>query len=135
MRDLASLACLALAVPSAGCVYAEGADISAPAPAGLAEALAGRTARPAVSCVPLRELGGNRSVGEESILFGGNARRIWLNRLPAGCPGLEPGRALMVRTVTGQLCRGDIVTVFDPLSGTEFGGCGLGDFTPWDRIE
>jgi hypothetical protein len=30
-----------------------------------------------------------------------------------------------------QLCRGDIVTVFDPISGVEFGGCSLGEFTPY----
>jgi hypothetical protein len=38
-----------------------------------------------------------------------------------------------VRSQSGQLCRGDIAFVVDLTSGTQYGGCGLGDFTPYDR--
>jgi hypothetical protein len=125
---------LTLGVSVAACVYEERPGVSEAGPAGLAPILAGRAARPPVSCVSLRDLGGNRSVGEEAVVFGGNARRIWVNRPPAGCPSLEAGRTLVVRTSSGRLCRGDIVTVFDPVSHAEYGGCGLGDFTPYDRV-
>jgi hypothetical protein len=100
--------------------------------ADLARILAGRVERPAVACVNIRNLGGNRTVGD-AIVFGGGMRRIYVNRPAGGCPDLDHGRSLTLRATTGQVCRGDIVTVVDRLSGTSFGGCGLGDFTPYDR--
>lgn len=115
-----------------GCMTEEGPDPSPAVEAELARALEGRVALPPGPCVNLRDLGGNRTVGD-AIIFGDNGRRIWVNRPAGGCPSLDFGRSLRTRTVTGQLCRGDIVTVFDPVTGTEYGGCGLGDFTPYDR--
>ena len=100
--------------------------------ADLAEVTADRTELPTVSCVPIRNLGGNRTVGD-AIVFGGNQRRIYVNHPPGGCPDIDSGRSLTFRTTQSQLCRGDIVTVVDRISGTSFGGCGLGDFTPYDR--
>ena len=35
--------------------------------------------------------------------------------------------------ITGQLNHRNIVTVFDPTSGIEYGSCGLGDFVPYRR--
>jgi hypothetical protein len=98
----------------------------------LTEVTANRTALPTVDCVRIRDLGGNRTVGD-AIVFGGNRRRIYINHPPGGCPDLRSGRSLTFRTTQSQLCRGDIVTVVDLVSGTSFGGCGLGGFTPYDR--
>ncbi|QAY76973.1 hypothetical protein [Sphingosinicella sp. BN140058] len=92
-----------------------------------------RQAGPPVSCVPTRTLRGNRSAGEAAIIFEGTGRRIWVNRPAAGCPALTSSRALRTKTTTSQLCRGDIVDVFDPVAGFQYGGCSLGDFTPYDR--
>jgi hypothetical protein len=104
--------------------------------ARLAAALQGYAqAGPAVSCVNLRELGGNKSVGETAIIFEGTTRsRLWVNRPRGGCPDLENGRALETRTPTGQLCSGDIATVFDPFSRINYGSCGLGEFVPYRRV-
>ena len=101
----------------------------------LAEAIRGRTAGEPVTCVDQRTLRGNRSAGEGAIIFEGPTSLIYVNRPPAGCPDLSFGRALKTRTIAGRLCRGDIVTVFDPLTGTQFGGCGLGDFVPYRRVD
>jgi hypothetical protein len=57
-----------------------------------------------------------------------------VNRPPGGCPELKFSRALITRTTSNQLCRGDIATVFDTVSGIQFGSCGLGDFTPYRRV-
>ena len=127
------LAYSGLAALAAGCAISDTPAPSPAAEAALARALEGRVARPPVSCVRLTDLGGNRSAGEDAIIFQGNGRRLYLNRPAGGCPSLDFGRALRVRSSTGQLCRGDIVTVFDPTTGTEHGGCGLGEFTPYDR--
>ena len=90
---------------------------------------------PAESCVSLRQVRGNHSVGERAIVFEGLGGRIWVNRPRAGCPDLRHTRALRTETTTSQLCRGDIATIFDPANGIEFGACGLGEFTPYRRRE
>jgi hypothetical protein len=105
----------------------------AAASVSLAAALEGRSAGAPQRCVPRRDLRGNRSVGEGAILFDGVGGTLWVNRPPAGCPDIRPGRALVVRSSQTQLCEGDIAVVVDPVSNTEFGACGLGSFEPWRR--
>jgi len=98
----------------------------------LEHVLANRVEQRTVSCVNLRDLGGNRTVGD-AIVFGDHQRRIYVNHPPAGCPELGTDRALTFRTTMTQLCRGDIVTVVDLSSRSMAGSCSLGDFTPYDR--
>lgn len=99
-----------------------------------AELMAGRTAGEPVSCVNMRDLGSSRSIGDGDILFEGPGRRIvYVNRPVGGCPDLGPGRTLVTRTTSTRLCRGDIAQVVDPVTGTTYGGCGLGDFVPYRR--
>ena len=123
---------------SAGCAAASSdqrAQIRADGEAKLATELRNyEQAGPPVSCVNQRDLGGNHSAGD-AIVFGGRTRStLYVNRPAGGCPDLNFGRALVIRTTSSQLCRGDIATILDPVSRTEFGGCGLGDFTPYRRI-
>ena len=129
-------ALISLAALTAGCTAAATEapeEMSATARTRLADELRGYTAGPTVPCVSQRDLGGNRSVGEEAIIFEGRGRTIYVNRPPAGCPELTFNRALITRTPSGRLCRGDIASVFDPTSGVEYGSCGLGDFTEYRR--
>ncbi len=106
---------------------------AAVAPSGLDALLRGRVAGTPQECVEQRLLGGNRSFGD-AIAFGDSSSEVvYLNRPPIPCPALGAGRALETRTVSGRLCRGDVVTVFDPVSGMHVGGCALGEFTPYRR--
>jgi hypothetical protein len=132
MKKLILLACVA---GLAGCTANEGMEeAAAKDEATLAAQLRDyEQAGAPVSCVNMRDLRGNRSAGEGAIIFDGPGQRIWVNRPPAGCPDLSFGRALQTRTTSTQLCRGDIAHVFDPVSGISYGGCGLGDFTPYER--
>ncbi|HEX6377103.1 MAG TPA: hypothetical protein VFZ91_15435 [Allosphingosinicella sp.] len=131
MRYLILLASACLA---AGCTSDEPVDTRVDDEAKLAAQLRGyEPAGPPVACVSMRDLQGNKSAGEGAIVFDGTGKK-WVNRPPGGCTTLEFGRALRVRTSTSQLCRGDIVTVFDPSSNSEYGGCGLGDFEPYRRV-
>ncbi|WP_324748985.1 hypothetical protein SH591_09895 [Sphingomonas sp. LY54] len=124
-----------------GCAYDRGPEAAARAEAEMAEdaanleqALAGRVAEDPQSCVNSRDLAGNKSFGEGAILFRGRTNStVYVNRPPTGCPDLSYGRALKVRTISTRLCRGDIINVFDPVSGVEYGSCSLGDFTPYRR--
>jgi hypothetical protein len=124
---------LAAALAAAGCAR-EQVEPAANDEARLAAELRDyEEAGPPVSCVPMRNLQGNRSVGEGAIVFGGVGGRIWLNRPRDGCPSIDSGRSLQTRTTSTNLCRGDIATVFDPVSGAQYGSCGLGDFQPYRR--
>jgi len=132
---------LSAAILAVGCTHNGGPQASARAQAqaaedeaGLAAVLRGRIAGPPQDCVNQGDLGGNKSYGRGVILFSGRTDDVvYVNRPAGGCSDLNFGRALKTRTTTTQLCRGDIVTVFDPISGTEYGGCGLGEFTPYRR--
>ena len=130
MRKIIALAAIAA---TAACT-AEPLEMSMDDEALLAAELRGfEQTGPAESCVSLRNLRGNRSVGEGAIVFEGQGDRIWVNRAPGGCPALTRSRAIKTQTTSTQLCRGDIATVFDPTTGFHYGGCGLGEFTPYRR--
>jgi hypothetical protein len=95
--------------------------------------LAGRTAEAPVSCVNSRLLEGNKPYGDDKILFRTkNSKLVYLNDT-GGCPAMRPSAALRIRTPSTQFCSGDIITFFDPSSGIEYGGCGLGKFTPYRK--
>ena len=135
MKKLIFASCIGLL---AGCTMNDPAEMRAAAgddEARLAAALEGyEQAGPSVSCVTQRYLRGNRSAGEGAIIFDDQSpNKIWVNRPPAGCPSLDSGRALLTRTPSDRLCRGDIARVADLQSGIEYGGCGLGDFTPYQK--
>jgi hypothetical protein len=118
----------------AGCTAQTPPEMTEAQQASLTDTLAGYTAGPPVSCVNQRLLRDNRSYGEGVIVFSGITRStLWVNRPAAGCPELRSSRALRTRTPSTQLCRGDIASVFDPVSGIEYGSCALGDFTPYRR--
>jgi hypothetical protein len=134
---------LSVAILVAGCAHNGGPEVSASTQAqvakdeaDLAVALSGRIAGPPQACVSQTELGGTRSFGRGIVLFSGRTGDVvYVNRPAAGCPDLGSGRAFKARTTATQFCRGDIVTVFDPVSGMDFGGCALGEFTPYRRAQ
>ena len=126
---------LSLAALSAGCMAEEPLEMTASAQTELTRELEGRVAGPPQACVPQRQLGGNRSIGEGVLIFRGMTNSVvYVNRPPAGCPILDSGRTLVTRTSSSQLCAGDIAQVVDPVSGAFYGACGLGDFTPYRRL-
>lgn len=126
---------LSLAALTVGCTAQEPVELTANAQNKLDEELRGRVAGTPVSCVNSRDLRGNRSAGEGVLIFDGPSRNlIYVNRPGAGCPEVGLGRALRTRTPSTRLCAGDIASVFDPVSGFEYGGCGLGEFTPYRRV-
>jgi hypothetical protein len=136
MKQIVAMAALAFVAGCAAQSSEQATEMRADSEAKLAAELRNyEQSGPPVSCVSQRDLGGNRSAGDDAIIFSGRTRSmLYVNRPAAGCSSLDFGRALIIRTSGSQLCRGEIVTVYDPISRTEFGGCGLGDFTPYKRI-
>jgi len=122
-------AILATACMSAG----EPAELSAEGQARLDSELAGRTAGPARTCLVQRDIRETRTIADGVMLFEGVGDVLWVNRGSGGCGALRHGRAFRTVTPSTSLCRGDIVTIFDPTSGIEFGGCSLDEFVPYRR--
>jgi hypothetical protein len=123
---------LSCALVAAGCMSGGPTQASSNSPRSLDDELAGRTAGQTVDCVSEHDLRGNHSAGD-AVVFEGVGSTIYVNRPPTACPDLTSSRALRVRTPSSRLCRGDIVTIFDPTSRIEYGSCSLGDFTPYKR--
>lgn len=130
---------LLAAVLVAGCAHNGGVKASAPAEAqaaedeaGLAAELSGKIAGPQQDCISEPGLGPNKFYGKGVLVFrsypGGT---VYVNRLLADCTSVVFGRAVKIKNPTPRLCRGDLVTVIEPDSGTEFGSCVLGQFTPY----
>ena len=91
---------------------------------------------PPIACVSLAMLRSNTLIGTSAIVFQGrNFKTLYVNRPEGGCSVLPMGRALQTETGGSRLCRGDLVTVWDPVSGVDYGTCPLGDFTVYRRAK
>lgn len=123
---------MVLAALAAGCAAQEPVDRAGAVPPAILRATEGRVAGTPVACVSQLGLRNTRAVAG-AILFEGPGNVVYVNEGLGGCGALALGRAIRTGNPTGRLCRGDIVTAFDPVSGAEFGGCALGDFVPWRR--
>ncbi len=99
----------------------------------LSEARAGRTARAPVNCVRQQDVRNTRSAGGNTILFDGPGSTVYVNQASGSCPRIQPWHAIRLRTINTQMCSGELIRVFDPQTGVEYGGCSLGRFVPWQR--
>lgn len=105
--------------------------LSARDQAKLDAALAGKTAGPPQSCIPLVQIRNTTYVGNRTILYRISSKLVYRNDPPGGCPGLREGSGLITSTPTGMLCSGDIAHVRDFVAGFSTGACALGDFVPY----
>jgi len=137
MRTAILLGAAALAV---GCASermdvsaAESAVMNVADGAELEEALEGRTAGEPRNCVRSQDVRNSRSAGRDTILFDGPGNTVYVNRTSGSCPRIQPWHAIRHRTISTSLCSGELIRVFDPQTGVEYGGCSLGAFVPWRR--
>ena len=90
-------------------------------------------------CILMDRIAGRRIADKDSVYFEMSGKVDYTNRLQGGCPGLERiGEVATISVVRGgdggQLCKGDLIKVADPIEvqGIGFQGvpnCRLGDFT------
>ena len=96
--------------------------------------LAGRVAGDAQDCVPTAGTGsdGLRAVDAQTPTYR-QGSTIWVNRMPAACPGVRPLATLVVEVRGGRYCRGDLVRGLEPGAAIPGPLCALGQFTPYRR--
>jgi hypothetical protein len=104
------------------------------AQAKLTQALAGRTAGPAVDCIRNYPANKMEIVDDSTILFdqGGT---IYVQQPRGGCPGIAtPGNTLVTRSRgTNSTCRGDIANIVHLPSGFGRGACIFSQFVPYTK--
>ena len=101
--------------------------------AGLAEELAGRSESAPVDCITTNDSANLVAVDARTLTYR-SGPTLYVNRLGAACPGLEPNDTLIVRRFGGQLCRLDTIEPRDwGLDGLPGPRCPLGSFTPYKR--
>lgn len=120
----------------AGCSTAPYAEVRDPkAQQELARALAGRTAQPAVSCLPSHRSTQMEVIDDWTILYR-DGRTTYVQNPRGGCRGLTNGAYTMVTRQfgTSQLCDGDFSQLVDLRTGMGGGACVFGPFTPYKRM-
>jgi hypothetical protein len=128
------LAALLAATCATGCMTGGPSTTrAAESSAALGKALAGRKPGAPTSCINLHDIRSSRIIDETAIIYEVSSRRWYVNRPPGGCSGLKPGRTIVSRTPSTSLCSGDIIRIIDPPSPVEYGACGLGQFTPYEK--
>jgi hypothetical protein len=100
--------------------------------ARLARALEGRDFAKPVDCLTLRRVRSSRIIDRTAIIFedGGT---LYVNRPLAGAEALSDSLALVLKTPTGRICRGEAVQLFDASSHIQAGSVFLGEFVPYRK--
>lgn len=97
----------------------------------LTQALAGKVARAPQRCLPFYRRQDQQIVDRGTILYRQGRDLLYRNDPIGGCNGLDPSRTLLTVSLSGDLCRGDIIRVLEPSTGTIVGSCAFGDFVPY----
>ncbi|WP_419826775.1 hypothetical protein [Sphingomonas sp.] len=121
MRALSFAAAVAIALPSPVLARIQ------PSPAPF---LASKVAGPARDCLAnFQRDRETRTYASGDILYRGEGTTWYLNH-PEGCPRFTSDMVFVTKTPV-QLCRGDIVEIYQQVSNSFLGACTLGAFTPY----
>jgi hypothetical protein len=96
---------------------------------------AGKVAGAPLSCLPTYRSNDMIVIDDETIAFRNGPGQVYINHMQGGgCLNIEGGRnALVTRTPSTNLCRGDIAQVLDTAAHMTIGSCVFGDFVPYMR--
>jgi hypothetical protein len=126
MRFGAAMRLLPVLLLASACAAGSGRE------ADLSSEIAGRAEGPPERCVT--GSGANLSVRDSRTLVYDQGDAIWVNRLPAACPGLRRSSMLIIEPDDGsRYCRGDRFRAAEPTGGVAGPYCALGEFTPYRR--
>ena len=100
----------------------------------LARELGGRVAAgPPTSCVNTMQSTNLRVIDRQTLAYEQGAT-LWVNHLPAPCPGIEPLNTVIVEPKLGtQYCSGDHIRGLEPGAIIPGPVCFLGQWVPYRR--
>lgn len=96
----------------------------------LSRDLAGRVAGEPQTCISASSSSSLTIVDRRTLTYR-DGRTLWVNRLPAECPGLRPLATLIVEVQGTRYCRSDRVRAVETGSSIPGPSCLLGDFVPY----
>ncbi len=81
------------------------------------------------SCLPLRSISQIKALDDRHFLVTTSSNRKYINVVSKGCNGAARAfNRLQYSTTSAQLCRNEIISVVDNLTGFSLGSCGVGIF-------
>lgn len=98
----------------------------------LDRALAGLVPGKPQSCIDQTRFLDTQRIGD-TILYKYSRNNLYRSDTSGGCFGLSRGDAIVTKTVTGHICRGDIVQTVDLRDYIPSGSCTFGAFIPYKR--
>jgi len=103
--------------------------------AKFAELTAGKAAGAPLSCIPAWRRDDMVVVDDQTIAFRNVGSTVYVNHMQSACSGIEHGRnALVWKSTTSNMCRGDIAEIIDTGARITVGSCVFGDFVPYDVV-
>jgi len=122
------------AVLVAGCAASAEQSTSQQARAArdLAKAIGDRKAGAPIDCINSSTSDGPQIIDHKTVIYR-QGQRIWVNRLEAECPGLEPFNTMLVELHGSQICRNDQFRVIQPGSSIPGPYCRFSKFTPYSK--
>lgn len=85
------------------------------------------------SCITLRNARSSTTIGDNTVVYDMGGDLAYVNNMQGSCVGLDDDDAMITKTTTSQLCRGDIATIADLRVGITTGSCIFGDFIPYRK--
>lgn len=101
--------------------------------AQLAREVDGRVAGEPVRCIDTHRFSRSRIIDGTAIVYEAAGDTIWVNRPRGGARSLDSWDVLVTRQFSTELCRGDVVRLFDSSTMMQTGSVFLGDFVPYRR--
>jgi hypothetical protein len=119
----------AAALTVAGCAETGAPDDTA----AVTQELAGRVAGKAQQCVSTFSSQNLRVINGQTLAYDQGAT-VWVNRLAARCPAIEPLNTVIVEPKLGtQYCRGDHIRGLEPGAIIPGPTCFLGEWVPYRK--
>ncbi|HEV2747493.1 MAG TPA: hypothetical protein VGW34_09380 [Allosphingosinicella sp.] len=103
------------------------------AEAELADAVEGRVAGEPVDCINLRNIRSSRIIDRTAILYEAGGT-LYVNRPRSGASSLDRWDVLVTDTHSSQLCRIDVVRLYDSAARMQTGFVFLGEFVPYRKV-
>lgn len=93
--------------------------------------LQGKVAGRPMDCIQTFNANDMRWLDASTVAFKRGSNLVYVNHFNGGCDNYGERYALVTRQVTGQMCRGDIAQLIDPVAHFAAGSCVFGEFIPY----